>query len=322
MSPVRRQSWCAVDHLRNESLVDRLAAYARHAEAHTRTPPQGSPGRSGVPWAFFGLTYGFTWLVLLPGLLAARGLTASRLPDLALIALAQFGPSLAAFLLVWRGDGAAGARRLLVRTFDVRICPRWLLPILLLPPALAAAARLLHLSAGGTLPPAPLLEQPSAILPAFAFILLLQGPVPEEFGWRGYALDRLQARWGALTSALVLGVVWGLWHLPLFFLPAAGIYVLPFGPWFAQVVASSVLVTWLYNSTGRNLLVALLWHTMNNLALALFPTLDLVSDADPRGFIVQAVLYVLTAAAVVLIWGPRTLSHRGGALPSEARTLH
>src|SRR5436853_185126 len=131
--------------MRNETLVDHLAGYARHAEADTTTSPQGSPDRSGVPWVFFGLTYGFTWLVLLPG---------------------------------------------------------------------------------------PLLEPPWAILPAFAFILLLQGPVPEEFGWRGYALDRLQARWGALTSALVLGVVWGLWHLPLFFLPAAGIYVLPFGPWF------------------------------------------------------------------------------------------
>src|ERR687886_2186321 len=114
----------------NDSLVDRLAGSARHAEAHPMTPPQDSPDRSGVPWAFFGLTYGFTWLVLLPGLLAARGLTASPLPDLALIALAQFGPSLAAFLLVRRADGAAGARRLLVRALDVRISLRWLLPSL------------------------------------------------------------------------------------------------------------------------------------------------------------------------------------------------
>jgi hypothetical protein len=71
-----------------------------------------------------------------------------------------------------------------------------------------------------------------------------------------------------------------------------------------------VLVAWLYNSTSGNLLVALLWHTMNNLALALFPTIDLVPGADPRGFVVQAVLYVLTAA-VVLIWGLRTLRHQG-----------
>ena len=273
-------------------------------------PPQGGPARSGVPWIFFGLTYGFTWLVLLPGLLAARGLITSPVPDLALIALAQFGPSLAAFLLVWRADGAAGARQLLVRAFDVRIAPRWLLPTLLLPPTLAAVARVLDASAGGALPPAPLLDRPWAILPTFAFILLLQGPVPEEFGWRGYALDPLQARWGVLTAGLGLGVVWGLWHLPLFFLPAAGISVLPFGPWFTQVVASSVLVTGLYNRTGRNLLVALLWHTMTNLALALFPTIDLVPGADPRGFVVQTVLYVLTAA-VVLIWGLRTLRHQG-----------
>src|SRR5215470_3175396 len=229
-----------------------------------------------APLAFFGLTYGFTWLVLLPALLAARGLIASPVPDLAFIALAQFGPSFAALLLVWREEGRSGVRHLLGRAFDLRIPARWLLPTLLVPLALGATAALVYRAIGGVPSPSGLLAQPWLIVPSFLFILLLQGPVPEEFGWRGHALDRLQARWSALTSALVLGVVWGLWHLPLFFLSAAGIYTLPFGPWLAQVVASSVLVTWLYNSTGRNLLVALLWHAMNNLSLALFPTIELV----------------------------------------------
>src|ERR671933_2668139 len=136
------------------------------------TPPPGSPDRSGVPWAFFGLTYGFTWLVLLPGLLAARGLIASPVPDLALIALAQFGPSLAAFLLTWQDDGAAGARRLLVRALDVHIAPRWLVATLLLPPTLAAVARVLHASAGGGGPPPPPLARPGGLPPAVRFFLL------------------------------------------------------------------------------------------------------------------------------------------------------
>jgi hypothetical protein len=71
-------------------------------------------------------------------------------------------------------------------------------------------------------------------------------------------------------------------------------------------------VTRLYNSTGGKLLVALLWHTMNNLSLALFPTIDVVPGADPRGFFLPAVLYVLAAAIVVAAWGPRMLSHHGG----------
>jgi hypothetical protein len=74
--------------------------------------------------------------MLLPALLPRVGLTASPLPDLALIAVARFGPSLAAVVLVFW----AVVRQLLVRALDVRISPRWQLPTLLLPPALAAAA--------------------------------------------------------------------------------------------------------------------------------------------------------------------------------------
>jgi hypothetical protein len=76
------------------------------------------------------------------------------------------------------------------------------------------------------------------------------------------------------------------------------------------VVASSVLVAWLYTSPARNLLAALLWQAMNTVAFALFPTIDLVPGADPRGFVLQATLYVLAAAIVVATWCPRTLTSR------------
>jgi hypothetical protein len=89
---------------------------------------------------FFGLTYGFTWLVLLPALLAARGLFALAVPDLGVIALAQFGPSFAALFLVWRKEGRSGVRHLLGRAFDLRIPAGWLSPTLLMPLALGATA--------------------------------------------------------------------------------------------------------------------------------------------------------------------------------------
>jgi uncharacterized protein len=270
---------------------------------------------ASFPWLFLLITFGFTWLVCLPGVLAARGLIVLPIPAMLLVASAQFGPSLAAFLLVYKQAGGAAIRRLFKRAWAWQISLRWLLPTLFLPPLLAVGALLLQRIAGGPLPPLTLLAllaQPLAILPTFLFIFLLQGPVPEEFGWRGYLLDRLQCRWNALASSLFLGLVWAVWHLPLFYMDAAQAF-LPFWPYLIQVTAASVLITWLYNNTGRNLLVALLFHTMVNLSIALFPPVNLVQGGYTRAFIWLALLYVIAALLVVLYWGAQTLTRRGDA---------
>ena len=73
----------------------------------------------------------------------------------------------------------------------------------------------------------------------------------EEEGWRGYALPALQARYGALLSSAILGVIWALWHLPVFFNPSVGSYSdLSFVLWLAYLVPFTILITWVFNSTG------------------------------------------------------------------------
>jgi membrane protease YdiL (CAAX protease family) len=102
---------------------------------------------------------------------------------------------------------------------------------------------------------------PWPLLP-FVFVqtLLLSSPMGEEPGWRGFALPRLQARLGALGASLVLGVLWGLWHLPLALTsgdPTAG----TFSGWYLLgITGEAVLYTWLFNSTGGSLLLVLLLH--------------------------------------------------------------
>ena len=285
----------------------------RESSGHRTSPA------SGIPWAFFTLAFGFTWLICLPGVLAGRGLIVLAATDvIALVAVAQFGPSLAAFILTFRQDGGKGALALLKRALHFRMPIRWLAVTLLLPTVLAAGAYSLNLVTGGIVAAAPLIQQPLLIVPDFVFILLLQGPVPEEFGWRGYALDRLQARWSALTASLVLGVVWAVWHLPTFFMPGVYQSYLPLWVFLITVVAEAVLITWVYNSTNRNLLVALLFHAMINLSIAVFPPIDPAVGANPRALIYLAALYVVAATAVVAIWGPATLS--GSLMRSSDQT--
>lgn len=284
-----------------------MAVGLSHAEVVRRTERS-----AGFPWRFVLTAFGFTWLICLPGVLAKFGWLTLPFPVLVLVAVSQFGASLAGFVAVYREGGTDGVRRLFKRALDVRIPIRWLIPALILPLVLGGGALLLRRLSGGVLPPLELLAQPVAILPLFVFIFLLQGPVPEEFGWRGYALGRLQERWSALTASLILGMLWALWHLPLFYMEGVAQSLLPFWAFAIQVTAASVLMTWLYNNTDGNLLIALLFHTMINLSIALFPPVDLAQGGDVQTFIYLMALYVLAALLVVLRWGPQTLGRSPG----------
>lgn len=259
------------------------------------------------PWAFLLITFSFTWLILLPGILSSRGVFALPMPLYALVAVAQFGPSLTAFILIFHKEGRADAKRLLQRAFNFRIPLRWLALIFLVPLAMNGTALLFHRLAGGSLPEMPYLAQPAAILPAFIFTLLMMGPVPEEFGWRGYLLDRLQSKWGALTASLVLGAIWWLWHLPAAFMEGVAQSYFPQAAYLVWCMAVSVLFTWMYNHTNGNLLAALLFHTMLNLANAIFPPLDLRPGGDQTAFICLTVMYATAAGIVTAIYGAKRL---------------
>ena len=100
---------------------------------------------------------------------------------------------------------------------------------------------------------------------------LISGPLNEEFGWRGYALDRLLVRFGFLKGSLILGFIWAIWHLPWYFTPGQAQYnllqdsvfhALMFIP---SVMLLSVFVSFVYVETGRSILAGALVHMLSNL---------------------------------------------------------
>jgi membrane protease YdiL (CAAX protease family) len=144
----------------------------------------------------------------------------------------------------------------------------------------------------------------------------------EEVGWRGYALPALQARHGALLASVILGVVWALWHVPQFFNPAALYYDLPFVLFLAYLIPFSVLITWVFNSTGGSLLMAMLVHAVMNASTQLWKVLpeysggpDAMSAAEAAAATVHANLMLtavlwVAAFVVVLVYGVRNLSRK------------
>ena len=137
--------------------------------------------------------------------------------------------------------------------------------------------------------------------------LLFLGPLSEEIGWRGYALERLQIRWNALTSSLIIGLVWALWHLPLFMIVGTSQHELgvPFIGFLIKLMASSILYTCLYNNTNKSLWSAILLHWLYT-----YPAQVLSSGIirSPLYNGLEYLPYVIMAAIVVLIWKPQTLS--------------
>jgi len=111
---------------------------------------------------------------------------------------------------------------------------------------------------------------PPAMIVPIGLLIWLLGALPEEFGWRGYALGRLQTKYSPLVASLILGVTWGIWHLPLHFIPTTTQSGIPIFEFLLQTVVLSVIYTWLFNGTG-SVFVAIVFHAVGNLTGAILP---------------------------------------------------
>jgi membrane protease YdiL (CAAX protease family) len=232
--------------------------------------------------AFFVLAYALTWpLIPLVSVSPLWGFPA------------LFGPSTAAIVVAAVADGRAGLKDLLGRVVRWRVGARWYAVALSLPVILALAAAGLHLALGAR---SPIEFGGLSVLNFVVFVLI----VGEELGWRGYALPELLAGRSALSASLILGILWGAWHLPTFFVPGTPQYGLPIPAFVLLTTAYSVLFTWIYLHTRGSVLVATLFHGAINLSQGMF-----LGGLDPaRTYWLLAAVYGVAALAMVVAVGP------------------
>lgn len=273
------------------------------------------------PCVFFISVFCWTWSFWFAA--AAMGTSVTTPDGSALLRLGLLGPMLGGIAFTYLTRDQQGCREYWSRASDPRRIPaRWYAVIFLFAPALMALALLLDVASGGCVTPAlrertmPMLSAPATIVP-FALRVFVNGPFPEELGWRGYALDRLQARRNALASSLILGAVWALWHLPLFFFPGMIHCAQGFGsPWFWQfmgsVVPMSVIVAWIFNNTRRSTLAAILFHFACNATYEL-------GNVTARTNLYATLLWI---AAAVVIAGATIRADRRGGTPRPAIGNH
>ena len=249
---------------------------------------------------FVALTLVLTWA---PWLAVVSLLRTGRPPSVTtLVLFGGFGPFLAAVVVAVAGGDARSWFRNLV---DVRGPPRVWLAAVLVPVVLYLGAMGAFVLAGGEFDRAGVL--PAAAIPAVVFATFVRGGL-EEPGWRGLALPVLQRRIGAFRASIAIGVVWALWHVPLFLMPGSSQAGTPFALYAAVVVGISVIATWLYNAGGGRMLVPVVFHTLSN-AVSVTTASGVVGDGIGSQV---ALLAVVWAVVAVLVWryGAERLSNR------------
>jgi membrane protease YdiL (CAAX protease family) len=219
-----------------------------------------------------------------------------------LSALGSFGPGLAAVAVIgWRG-GRPSLRRWLERCLAWRIGSRPFVWAVFLPVAVLVPAALVHAALGGRLGPSlVVMHLPNLTLATanWVLIMLFGGPLGEEFGWRGYAWPALRTWHGWRASSVILGGVWGLWHLPLFFIEGSLQSRLPVLPFLASTIALSVVFGWLSERSHGSVLPALTLHTAVNWWAWVVP--GLLVDGNQRQMVLALGMLTLIAAGL-LIW--------------------
>ncbi len=205
--------------------------------------------------------------------------------------------------------GRPAVRELLGRALIWRVGIRWWIVALALPILPAVAS--LYLTA--TLDPGsarPVLAPWYQLMPTMLFQIVFAG-VAEEFGWRGFALPRLQRRHAALTASLIVGAFHSLWHLPLFLLPGEGyatmaqeIGLVPaFLGYAGLVISLAVLFSWMFNCTRGSVLIAAAFHGSFNAWNNYLP----ITTGGTTALFRYVGLLAVMAAVVAIVFGPTNL---------------
>jgi membrane protease YdiL (CAAX protease family) len=269
---------------------------------------------------FFFIAYAFSWIISIPYVLSAWDIVKGDFGPM-FILKPFVGPTLAAILMTGVTEGKAGLLRLRQRLQQRRAGWQWYLFILLGMPALILLGIIIQpvaLASFQGLTPRLLVSYPVIFVVVFFGVAL-----PEEIGWRGFALPRMQPRYGPLWGTLLLGVLWAFWHLLYFLTPDHGggpgtglaTFLANFCIFFLEVVALAIIFTWVFNHIRGSILIANLVHAPVDAPQLVWIPLFLAVDQTRMGLAYLIAFGVPALLIVILTRG------RLGYEPSQQQPL-
>lgn len=257
---------------------------------------------------FFLLSYLLAWGLM--GLFIAQnhGWVSPDMLFEPFLIIGSWIPNIAAFMVIaFVLKRKGGIRQLLKGWLKFKVPAFWYL-VTLIPVAFSVLSMFIYRLFYGVTPVAEIVFDPMSML-ALLIISTITGATGEELGWRGFALPRLQMRMSAFHASLVLGVLWTMWHVPLWF-AGLGYEKIPFAAYALLVMSSTVLITWACNNSRGSMVIATLFHLTMNIAMNII---------EIKAFIVYALLIFAFTVIVVFLYGPSRLS-RAAELPIDKKT--
>ena len=245
--------------------------------------------------SFFFLTFAWSWLLGFSAIYAKP-----YAPDLSLFLsiISGFGPSIAAFVTIALFGGQKELRAWLANALIWRVGWQWYALAFAVPPLVMLLALAVHAGSGGNVPASPVIGHFPLAIASFGLVFLIGGPLGEEFGWRSYAAPALGGKMGWRAASLVIGVIWGLWHVPLFLMAGTAQFQMSLAMFMLNILAGSVLFSWLFLQSKGSVIPALVAHTSLNAwagPLSIIPTPDTSRPyAVVTGILVILAVWLLT----------------------------
>lgn len=246
---------------------------------------------------FFVIAFGLAWMLMSLPIAQNYGYLAEDLPLELLLILGSWVPNIAAFIVIgFVIKRKGGIKHLLLGWTKWKMHPGWYL--LVFSPVLFGFIVIgLYSMIYSYSPSTGLFADPFEFL-GLLVLITITGAMGEELGWRGFALPKLQSKMSALNASILLGILWSLWHLPLWF-AGIGFETIPFWAYMLIGISFSILITAACNSTNGSLVAASLFHLFLNVSVNMIE-----NEALP----LLAVVFVLAAVITIALFGKEKLS--------------
>jgi membrane protease YdiL (CAAX protease family) len=251
---------------------------------------------------YFGFTFLWSWIIWSLLILAGFGIISIssnilKIVTLPVMIIGMFGPLFGALLTIRGENGKGSSLRYLKGFLDMRIgWKTFVLPTLILGGCTCLAWVIPEFYGE---PRLPMLLPSIWLFAPYLIFMILMGGGQEEFGWRGYALPRLEQRMGLWRANIFLGIIWSCWHIPLWFIPGTGQTFMNFGGFILLMTGYSFLLSWVRDMSGNKPFSGIFVHGVANAFIPFMPTILMQKNVPQPRFWIWVILTFIVGVVIM-----------------------